>query len=346
MRPSFHPRLVNSPTGDPGVLVPLTFRKRSLLFDLGDLSALSPGDILKITHIFVSHTHVDHFIGFDQVLRLHLGRPHVLHLFGPEGFLDQVAGKLSAYSWNLVHNYQEALVFKVAEIREDRLITRLFDSRQRFIPTPPKEMQPCPMAVLKEPEFQVNAVILDHQIPCLAFSITERFHVNILKAHLDDLGLDTGPWLAEFKTLLYQGVDPKTQISVPRRGPGQTSRSFKIGPLAEKIAKISPGQKVSYVTDVLYSRSNEEKIIQLAMNSDQFFIEAAFLEKDAAVARAKHHLTAHQAGIIARKARVRKLITFHYSPRYAGETHRLDEEAQQAFQTGIDALPWPAHPIS
>ena len=63
MRPSFLPRLVNGPFGDPGLFVPLTFQKRALLFDLGDLSRLSPGDLLKTSHVFVSHTHMDHFAG-------------------------------------------------------------------------------------------------------------------------------------------------------------------------------------------------------------------------------------------------------------------------------------------
>jgi ribonuclease Z len=334
MRPSFHPRLVNSPTGDPGVLVPLTFRKRSLLFDLGDLGALSAGDVLRVTHIFISHTHMDHFIGFDQVLRLHLGRPHTLHLYGPEGILDHVAGKLSAYCWNLVHNYQQALTIRVAEIRPDRIITRVFRSRERFVPTAAQHAQPCPEPVLTDPEFDVQAVVLDHRIPCLAFSMKERFHINILKTRLDDLGLQTGPWLAEFKSLLLQGADPETEITAPGKYPDQALSRFKIGTLSEQIAMISPGQKVSYVTDVLYSPSNEEKIVNLIMHSDQLFIEAAFLEKDAKIARAKYHLTARQAGLIARKAKVRKLITFHYSPRYPDTAHLLEQEAQQAFANG------------
>lgn len=47
---------------------------------------------------------MDHFIGFDQMLRVCFGREKELHLFGPFRITDQVAHKLSAYNWNLVEN--------------------------------------------------------------------------------------------------------------------------------------------------------------------------------------------------------------------------------------------------
>ena len=94
MSARFHPRLVNDPFDDPALYIPFAFEKRALLFDLGDLSRLPPKDILKISHCFVSHTHMDHFCGFDRLLRICLGRPRQLHLYGPEGFLHNLEGKL------------------------------------------------------------------------------------------------------------------------------------------------------------------------------------------------------------------------------------------------------------
>ncbi len=90
MKPLFLPQLVNDPFGDPGLYVEYLFEKRSFLFDLGDLRALAPRKILRISDIFVSHTHMDHFVGFDQLLRISLGREKNLRLFGPPGFVAQV----------------------------------------------------------------------------------------------------------------------------------------------------------------------------------------------------------------------------------------------------------------
>ena len=106
MGPSFLPRLVNGPFDDPALYIPFRHEKRALLFDLGDIASLSSRDILKITHIFVTHTHMDHFSGFERVLRLFLGRDKDLFLYGPQGFIDNVAGKLAGYCWNLVENYE------------------------------------------------------------------------------------------------------------------------------------------------------------------------------------------------------------------------------------------------
>jgi ribonuclease Z len=331
MRPSFIPRLVNGPFGDPVLFVPLTFRKRALLFDLGDLSALSAGDILKTTHVFVTHTHMDHFNGFDQLLRLQLGRGKSLHLFGPEGFLKNVMGKLQAYTWNLVENYDDGLNIKATEIVAGKHTTQIFKCREGFVPAPPTTDAHHLPETYEEPEFCIQTAILDHQIPSLAFSVKERFHVNILKPRLEQLGLTVGPWVNRFKELLFKKVDPNTPIQAQPVRAVDKPVTFKIGELSHRIARITPGQKIAYIADALYSENNINKIIDLAHGADHLYIEAAFLEKDREIAKEKHHLTAHQAGTLARKSKVRALSIFHHSPRYMDQAHVLREEAMRAF---------------
>jgi ribonuclease Z len=334
MSPSFHARLVNGPFQDPGLLVSWAYHRRAVLFDLGDLSALSPGDLHKISHIFVTHTHMDHFIGFDQFVRLMLGRAKRVSIFGPQGFLHNVSSRLEGYTWNLVANYAESLVLDVFEVQPERCIGCTFDCRSGFRPTPETTRLPHDQVLCQDAEVKVSAVILDHGIPCLAFALQEPFHINIRKASLETLGLSTGPWLSRFKQLLYAKADPATRVQAPLSGAAGQFRTFALAVLTEQIAHITAGQKIAYVTDVAYTSGNVEKIIDLVKGADHLFIEASFLHREREIALAKQHLTARQAGLIAHQAHVKRMTVFHFSPRYVNRKD-LVEEAQQAFEGNI-----------
>ena len=334
MRPSFHPRLINGPFDDPGLFIPFLFQNRAVIFDLGDIACLPAKDILKISHAFVSHTHMDHFIGFDRLLRLSLGREKKISLYGPPGFLKNVEGKLAGYTWNLADKYNYPLSLQISEVHPKYTLCRQYQCRDRFQPLQDPVKQPFAGILHEEPAFRVSAVILDHKIPCLAFSIQERFHVNIIKTGLTTLGLTPGPWLAEFKRALYHQADPayKFEAKFDRQKP---AKHFFLGELADNIARITPDQKISYVTDVMYSRANQQRIVEFVKGSDHLFIEAVFLDQDREIAERKQHLTARQAGHLAGKAQVKQFTVFHFSPRYLGQEPLLQEEARAAYESSI-----------
>ena len=108
---------------------------------------------------------------------------------------------------------------------------------------------------------------------------------------------------------------------------------FQLGNLADQIAIITPGQKIAYVTDVVYDNANIEKIIEFAWNADHLFIEAAFLDNDRNMAAEKCHLTARQAGELAARANARQFSIFHFSPRYLGQEDLIYREASEAFES-------------
>ena len=330
MHPRFHPRLINGPFDDPGLYIPFLFENQAILFDLGDIHSLSPKDILKISHVFVTHTHMDHFIGFDQLLRISLGREKILHLYGPQKFIQNVEGKLAAYAWNLVGNYKYRLALHLTEVHRDHLLTREYLCQNEFKPSRKAVKHPFKAILFEGPAFEVSAAILDHGIPCLGFAIQERFQININKDRVDALGLHTGAWLTEFKHALYDERDSESEIEITT-GQGQI-QYFKLGELTRQIAMITPGQKISYIADAAYNPTNEEKIISLAKNSDHLFIEAAFSEAHREIAEEKHHLTAHQAGELAARAEAKQFTVFHFSPRYLGQERLLYREATEAYE--------------
>jgi ribonuclease Z len=221
----------------------------------------------------------------------------------------------------------------VSEVGPEEVVTKTYVCRERFQPSAVRQKKPFSGILLEEPAFHVEAALLDHRIPCLGLSLVEHFYVNIDKEALKGLGLPVGPWLTRFKKALYERQDPLTPFAVTWEQEGRVMRAkeFVLGDLAGKIAKISPGQKVTYVTDIIGSRENCRKVVELARDSDHLFIEAAFLDSDRETARKKYHLTAREAGALAREAAAKQLTPFHFSPRYSGLYQDIEREAMEAY---------------
>ncbi|MFO0708119.1 MAG: hypothetical protein U0412_14835 [Nitrospira sp.] len=336
MNPSFSSYLVNDVFGDPGVFVEIRWSKRALLFDLGHNDALGPTRLLRATDVFISHTHMDHFIGFDAVLRVALGRGKTLRLFGPPGLIDNVEGKLRGYTWNLVDGYP--LTIEVQEFHPGRIQHAVFHANTGFIRTEQPDLPPMPQSgaglfpVLNESMFTVTAVALDHRIPSFAYSLEEHFHINVNKQKLHEAGLPVGAWLKDVKQYIWQGHPDEFRFTATLYDEHRRyERDFVLGEVKERFVTISRGQKIAYVVDARYDEANEARIVALAHGADVLYCEAPYLEADADKARDRYHLTAKQAGLMARKAQVRDLVVFHFSPRYTGQGEALEREALEAF---------------
>ncbi len=333
MTPLIHPQLVNDPFGDPALYLEFQFQRRAMLFDLGELHALTPRKILRISDVFVSHTHMDHFAGFDRLLRICLGRDKTLRMFGPPGFLDRVAHKLAAYEWNLVANYATDFTIEAAELAADDVWeTAIFRCRSGFVREDGPPRQTKDGIAREEPDLCVRATRLDHDIPSLAFSLAESCHVNVWKNRLDEMGLGVGPWLRQAKAAIVRGDPDATEIRAAWREDGEMQeRSVGLGELRARAVTVEAGQKIAYVVDAVHSENNIERIVALVAGADTLFIEAMFLDCDAERAAARFHLTARQAGDLARSAGVQRIVPFHFSPRYEGSGEALRREAEAAF---------------
>jgi ribonuclease Z len=331
MRPLFHPNLVNGRYGDPTVYVETLFEKSSLLFDLGEIASLSPRKIQRIDQIFVSHAHIDHFVGFDHLLRLLVGREKTVHLCGPSGFAERVFHKLQAYRWNLVESYPCDLVFVVRELETPNSIsTTRFRLKRAFAAERSVPKATLDGVLCDERTYRVSAAILEHRTACLGFALQEAPHVNIWKNRLSERGLPVGPWLRWLKKAVVEGRPDGHLIRIDGAATSD-GRLERLGSLRDLLT-VTAGQKIAYVTDVTDTPANRAAIVALVQNADILFIEAAFAGADAALARDRAHLTTTAAGEIAREANVRRVEPFHFSPRYAGEQERMLAEVMTAFR--------------
>jgi len=321
MKPTFIHTLVNSPFEDPSLFVRIMREKRALLFDVGNIARLSPGDMQKITDVFVSHTHIDHFIGFDTLLRALLRRETPLRVYGPSNMADCIEGRLKGYTWNLIKEYP--LKISVFSVVRDKIINSGFQAENYFQRTE-DGMSDFAGIILKESLFTVKAVQLNHQIPCLAFSLEEEFHININKATLSEMGLPVGPWLSELKKAIRERLPGETEFTL-------SGRKYTLNELG-KVATITKGQKISYVTDVSITDENIEKVIGFVRGSDTLYCEAYFMDKDSDRALKRFHLTSRITGRIAREAGVKDLVVMHFSPKYRDQAESPADEAMREFR--------------
>jgi len=326
---SFDARMVNGGFGDPTLYMNFLHERRAFLFDIGDLHALRPREILCVSDVFVSHTHIDHFCGFDRLLRVMLNRDKTVRLHGPEGLIANVAGKLAGYTWNLVDDYR--LRLQVQEIGARRVRRVTFSCRDRFRARTGAREAPFTGVVREEEGLVVEARHLDHAVPCLGFRLRERVRFNINGDRLRQLGWEVGPWLGRVKALLRAGRPGETPVRIPVSERGRVRlRTLPLELIEAEVIIATPGETLAYVTDIRRSPLNDRRVLELAAGADHFFCEAAFLDRDADHAERKHHLTARQAGELAHLAGARRLTVFHFSPKYGDEEALLRAEAAAA----------------
>lgn len=337
MNPSFSSYLVNDVFGDPGVYIEVRWSKRALLFDLGQNDTLGPTRLLRANDIFISHTHMDHFIGFDAVLRVALGRGKTLRLYGPPNLIANVQGKLNGYTWNLVDGYPLTIEVREFHPHEARRATFRATDGFALCHAPPQpslaKRTGHAFTVLEEPRLTVRAVALNHRISSFAYSLEEPFHINVNKQKLHGAGLPVGSWLKDVKQYIWQGYPDIFRFPVHLYFEHRSEdREFVLGEVKERFLTISRGQKIAYVVDARYDDENEAKIVELAHGADVFYCESPYLDADREKAFDRYHLTARQAGTLARKAAVRDLVVFHFSSRYMGQGDAIEREAQEAFR--------------
>lgn len=88
------------------------------------------------------------------------------------------------------------------------------------------------------------------------------------------------------------------------------------------------GRKFSFVTDTMYIPSIAKEV----KGSDLLICEGMFADDCADQAKQKKHMTARQAGIIARDADVKRMALIHYSPRYTDrELETLLVQAREVY---------------
>jgi ribonuclease Z len=326
MRRTFRLHLPNGAFGDPLLVLRVRWLPRVLLFDCGDTSALTGRTLLDVTDVLLSHSHVDHAFGLARVLRTRLGNPHrPLRVFGPRGTAGRIASHLSGYTWNLVTEYPLSL--EVWEVEDDRLMGWCFPRTGGFDPfvADVRERERC-SAVFEDELLRIDACPLEHgSIPSVAYRVEEHLSLNVDTGVLDRLGLEPGPWLAQLKRAIRAGADDLAAIETPRgRVPARELR--------EALIVETPGDCVTFATDISASVENGQRLSELARDARLLVLESSFIESDRDLARRHAHLTTGDAAALARRIGPDALCPFHFSERYADDETAVWSELERLAQ--------------
>jgi ribonuclease Z len=249
---------VASPIQDPYLLIEFLNESCAVLFDCGVRVWGRVKVILKLKHLFITHAHIDHMIGFDHIIRSLLGENTTLNIYGPPGIKDRIASKLMGYDWDRAADQQ--LILKVHELGNKMRILRVHECRERFNITSEDSSAVWDGVAIETPSFTVNAVTVDHGgSPCLAYSFVEPDRCRINKEKMFAIGLKPGPWVGKFLSSLEKGDTPQSVIS-------NGEHDINCEELKRDIVEVQKGQKIVYVTEEAEKSGLQRRYTHLGIN--------------------------------------------------------------------------------
>jgi ribonuclease Z len=162
---------------------------------------------------------------------------------------------------------------------------------------------------LETKEFFIEANKLQHGTPTNSYSFVLKDKIRINKEKLKKSKLPEGKHLSELqkgKDITYNG------------------KKFKVKDLTYK----ETGKKISFVFDTGYFKEIKDYV----KNSDILITESTYSKELEDEAKERNHLTAEQAGKIAKQSKSKKLFLTHISGRYENNFKKILEEAKQKFE--------------
>ena len=315
-------QLVNGSAGDPVLYLDYPGRDDAILFDGGDNGRLTTQQLADLQCVFITHHHVDHFVGLDRIVRANLDHDKTLHLFGPARTIARVYDRVKSYEYPFFPFMK--LEIEVHELDGATERVGRFGCRAKFAPPEVTERPWAGPVCYANDHFAVEAVPVAHTVPCLAFALVERGGFHPDPAKLAAGVLRGGPWVAEALRLLRAGAAADTALDI------QGGR-FPLGTLAEQYFGRSSGARVAYVTDTLFADTLKPRLVELARGATRLYCDSFYAKAQAKDAVKHKHMLGVQAAELARAAKVEELVLIHFSTRYAGRYEAVVAEAAAVF---------------
>lgn len=158
-------------------------------------------------------------------------------------------------------------------------------------------------------DYYLEAEQMKHGIFVNAYNFVIKDKIRIDKKKLEKYKIPSGKHLVD----LQNGKDINY---------GGKKYSFK------DLTYVEKGKKISIVLDTV----NNENIGDFIKNADLFICESSFGDEDLSTAKEHMHMSAGEAGKIAKESKVKKLLLTHISQRYENNIKSLEDDAKKYFK--------------
>lgn len=308
MKSNYSFRRINSPFDDSGIFFRNVYMKKAKMFDCGRLGNIENSEINDVSDIFISHTHLDHFIGFDRFLRSSISSDSSYNFYGPLNFIKNLKGKLDGYTWNLIKDY--TVSYKAYEITREGINSSIFSATNEF---QEEKVDSNLSSIELESGFTVKYEFFDHGITSLGYRICEPKRMSINKDKMDELGIKNGIWVGNFLKELSQDYISNEEFSVETNN---GLKNYTTLELKDLLIEYPETQDITYMTDMAPTKENVEKAINFAKDSFILIIESVFMERDKEHAEMKNHLTINLSKKIFKESNSSYVSFGHFAPKY------------------------------
>jgi ribonuclease Z len=288
---------------DISISVQLDNHPWNYICECGDASNWTVKEVQNANAVFISHTHIDHFVNFDMVIRHQIGIQRRVVICGPKEIATQVQAKLKSYTWNLIQ--KDAILYEIREM--------IFENEIKVFELEPPLWELVEKATLKsnvlfqEKNFVVTGILLDHKTPTLAYKFKEHGSVKI---DIQASGFRGGKWVKELKTAFEQ-KDSECPITIEEK-------AYLAKDLFH-LLHIQEGDSLGVIMDHAANPDNHAKIIQHFSNCQKVFIESFYKNEDQAFAETNYHSYAAMSGKVMLEAKVENPVPVHFSRKYGSE---------------------------
>src|SRR5262249_6716455 len=154
-------------------------------------------------------------------------------VWGPPQTAEVVHHRFRGFRWNLVTGQDAA--WRVHDLHPGHVATTRFELGEVFARAHDEGTRGYDRTILEGPGYSVEALLMDHGTPSVAYVVREAARVNVDTGRLAQLGLKPGRWLQRVRGPRADEQETVAVAGVPRG----------VRELQDALVSVTPGPSVA-----------------------------------------------------------------------------------------------------